>query len=55
LSEKRANAVRDYFVTNGINPNRLTTKAFGESKPVDTNDTPAGKANNRRTEVKLVE
>ena len=55
LSEKRANAVRDYFVTNGINPNRLTTKAFGESKPVDTNDTAAGKANNRRTEVKLAE
>ncbi|OGS69780.1 MAG: hypothetical protein A3F91_06325 [Flavobacteria bacterium RIFCSPLOWO2_12_FULL_35_11] len=55
LSEKRANAVRDYFVTNGINPSRLTTKAFGESKPVDTNATPAGKANNRRTEVKLVE
>lgn len=55
LSEKRANAVRDYFVTNGINPNRLTTKAFGESIPVDTNATAAGKANNRRTEVKLVE
>lgn len=55
LSEKRANAVRDYFVTNGINSNRLTTKAFGESKPVDTNDTAAGKANNRRTEVKLAE
>jgi len=55
LSEKRANAVRDYFVTNGINPNRLTTKAFGESKPVDANATAAGKANNRRTEVKLAE
>lgn len=55
LSEKRANAVKDYFVTNGINPSRLTTKAFGESKPVDTNDTAAGKANNRRTEVKLAE
>lgn len=55
LSEKRANAVRDYFVTNGINPSRLTTKAFGESKPVDTNNTAAGKANNRRTEVKLAE
>jgi len=55
LSERRANAVRDYFVTNGINPSRLTTKAFGESKPVDTNATAAGKANNRRTEVKLAE
>lgn len=55
LSERRANAVRDYFVKNGINSSRLTTKAFGESKPVDTNDTAAGKANNRRTEVKLAE
>jgi outer membrane protein OmpA-like peptidoglycan-associated protein len=55
LSERRANAVRDYFVSNGINADRLTTKAFGESKPVDTNDTAAGRANNRRTEVKLAE
>jgi outer membrane protein OmpA-like peptidoglycan-associated protein len=55
LSERRANAVRDYFISNGVNGARLTTKAFGESKPVDTNDTPAGRANNRRTEVKLVE
>jgi OOP family OmpA-OmpF porin len=55
LSERRANAVRDYFISNGINADRLATKAFGESKPVDTNATPAGRANNRRTEVKLAE
>ncbi|MDD3721759.1 MAG: OmpA family protein [Lutibacter sp.] len=55
LSERRANAVKDYFIANGINADRLTTKAFGESKPVDTNDTPVGRQNNRRTEVKLAE
>jgi len=55
LSERRAGAVRDYFVANGINADRLTTKAFGESMPVDTNDTSAVRANNRRTEVKLAE
>ena len=55
LSERRANAVRDYFIANGINADRLTTKAFGEGTPVDTNNTPAGRQNNRRTEVKLVE
>lgn len=55
LSERRANAVKDYFIANGVNADRLTTKAFGEGTPIDTNDTPAGRANNRRTEVKLVE
>jgi len=55
LSERRAGAVRDYFIANGINADRLTSKAFGESMPVDTNDTSAGRANNRRTEVKLAE
>ena len=55
LSERRAAAVRDYFIANGINADRLTSKAFGESTPVDTNDTAAGRQNNRRTEVKLAE
>jgi outer membrane protein OmpA-like peptidoglycan-associated protein len=55
LYERIANAVRDYFISNGINASRLTTKAFGESKPVDTNATPAGRANNRSTDVKLAE
>jgi outer membrane protein OmpA-like peptidoglycan-associated protein len=53
LSERRANAVRDYLIANGINPDRLTTVGYGESKPVDTNKTAAGRQNNRRTEVTL--
>ncbi len=53
LSEKRATAVRDYLISNGINADRLTTVGFGESKPVDTNNTATGRQNNRRTEVTL--
>jgi OOP family OmpA-OmpF porin len=53
LSERRAAAVRDYLISNGVNADRLTTVGFGESKPVDTNKTAAGRQNNRRTEVTL--
>jgi len=54
LSEDRAAAVKNYLVENGIAASRLTSAGFGESKPIDTNKTKAGKANNRRVEVKLV-
>jgi OmpA-OmpF porin, OOP family len=54
LSENRAAAVKNYLVENGINSSRLTSAGFGESKPIDVNTTKAGKANNRRVEVKLV-
>ena len=53
LSERRASAVRDYLIANGINADRLTSKGFGEDYPIDSNKTRAGKANNRRVEVKL--
>ena len=53
LSNKRANAVMDYFVTNGIVASRLTSKGFGEEYPVDSNKTRAGKAKNRRVVVKV--
>ena len=50
LSEKRAKAVKAILVESGIASSRLTTKGYGESKPVDSNSTPEGKANNRRVE-----
>jgi len=53
LSENRAAAVVNYLVTNGIDSNRLSSAGYGESTPIDTNKTKAGKANNRRVEVKL--
>ncbi|WP_299883377.1 OmpA family protein [uncultured Lacinutrix sp.] len=53
LSERRANAVKDYLVENGINTARLTAYGFGEDYPIDSNATSAGRKNNRRTEVKL--
>ncbi|MCD4790356.1 MAG: OmpA family protein [Bacteroidales bacterium] len=55
LSQNRAKAVYDYLSENGIDTNMLTYKGYGESQPVDTNDTEEGRANNRRTEFKVVE
>ncbi|WP_333877820.1 OmpA family protein [Flavobacterium sp.] len=54
LSEDRAAAVKNFLIENGIASSRLTSTGYGESKPIDTNKTKAGKANNRRVEVKLV-
>ena len=54
LSQRRANAVREWLVKCGISPSRLTTKGFGESNPVASNATPEGRAQNRRTELLVV-
>ena len=53
LSDRRANAVRDYLIANGIAADRLTATGFGESNPIASNRTSAGKKENRRVEVKL--
>ncbi|MDH5414680.1 MAG: OmpA family protein [Flavobacteriaceae bacterium] len=56
LSEERANTVKNTMVKLGISTDRLSTKGYGESMPMDTNNTPEGKANNRRVEfVKINE
>ncbi len=54
LSQSRAKAVFDYLTSNGISAERLTYKGYGENVPIDNNDTPAGRANNRRTEFKVL-
>lgn len=51
LSERRANAVKDALVRLGINSDKITTKGYGESKPVASNDTDDGRAQNRRVEA----
>jgi OOP family OmpA-OmpF porin len=50
LSQQRADAVKAQFVSMGIDASRLTTKGFGDTKPVSDNTSPEGKANNRRVE-----
>jgi outer membrane protein OmpA-like peptidoglycan-associated protein len=50
LSQARADAVRNQLITMGIDGSRLTTKGYGETKPISDNTTPEGKANNRRVE-----
>jgi outer membrane protein OmpA-like peptidoglycan-associated protein len=51
LSMDRANAVRDWLIDyGGIDENRLSAKGFGPDKPIDNNDTAAGRQNNRRVE-----
>ena len=52
LSEKRAEAVKAYFVKKGINADRLVTVGFGSSRPIADNKTAKGKAENRRVEFK---
>ncbi len=54
LSQRRAQAVRDYLVRKGISASRLRVKGVGESEPVASNDTAEGRAQNRRVEL-LVE
>ncbi len=54
LSQGRSQAVVDYLISQGIDSSRLQAKGYGESKPIDTNDTEAGRANNRRVEFTVL-
>jgi OOP family OmpA-OmpF porin len=51
LSERRADAVRDYMVSEGIDPSRISTEGFGKTRPVADNSTAEGRAENRRVEI----
>jgi len=51
LSERRAQAVKGYLVDQGIDGSRIKTEGFGKSKPVASNKTEAGRAQNRRAEI----
>lgn len=51
LSENRAETVKQYFILNGIDPNRIVTVGNGDTKPIAPNDTEAHKQLNRRTDI----
>jgi len=51
LSQRRADAVRSFLVSNGMSADRVLARGYGESYPVTTNDTEAGRQQNRRVEI----
>lgn len=53
LSKNRAQSVADYLAQQGVARNRLKTKGYGESRPLSTNDTDAGRQQNRRVEAAI--
>ena len=54
LSQRRAASVKRWLTEHGIDESRLETEGFGPDKPIDTNDTKAGRAKNRRIEFELI-
>ena len=55
LSQRRAASVKTYLVERGIAEDRITTEGVGPDQPLDTNDTKAGRANNRRIEFQIIQ
>ena len=54
LSQSRADAVMNYLVQKGIDAARLSSQGYGDSAPIDSNETDEGRTNNRRTELKII-
>jgi chemotaxis protein MotB len=53
LSQKRADNVMNFMISQGVNPSLVTAQGFGDANPVASNDTAAGRAQNRRVELTL--
>ena len=53
LSQKRAETVMNFLISQGVNPSMLSAHGFGDTDPVASNDTAAGRAQNRRVELTL--
>ena len=54
LSKQRAEAVRDFMIERGVNPDKLFVLYFGQTMPIETNDTPEGRQANRRVEMTII-
>jgi len=54
LSEKRADSVRDLLIKQGIFPERITSRGYGKTQPVASNENEEGRSQNRRTEFKII-
>jgi hypothetical protein len=54
FQKSRTLSVRNYLIKKGVQKDRITTQGFGETKPIDRNDTPTGRENNRRIEFVIV-
>ena len=54
LSQARADATKRYLGERGIDANRIEAVGHGAEQPIDTNDNPAGRARNRRTEIVVI-
>jgi OOP family OmpA-OmpF porin len=54
LSQRRADAVREYLVTAGVDENRISAKGYGEDEPIADNSTADGRRENRRVELRVI-
>lgn len=55
LSGERVNVIRNYLINKGIQKERVRTKAFGGTQPIDTDDTPEARQRNRRVEIRILQ
>lgn len=55
LSQRRADAVADFLIEQGVEPGRIVAHGYGEQHPIASNDTPAGRAQNRRVDIVILE
>ncbi|MBX9852377.1 MAG: OmpA family protein [Cytophagaceae bacterium] len=54
LSDKRVNSVKEYLISTGVSPDRVTLVSYGKSKPIATNETEEGRKKNRRVEITIL-